>query len=841
MSVNKGISEYVKSVIDATFMLRQTGASVYDVKTKAIVFYTLMLKASSDIFHKRNLPEDAKWDVFLSKVSQFKTGDKINKLEGVEELYNNMFSYYYEEGLLNFDKNRVDFGISLGLENVIFTFQLVVQTIGEFQFDSPETYAEVFEEFVSQYAFIETKIIGQSTTPATVNKLLIALSGDYNSLTDMTSGYGGLLHAARLTHKKALLYGTEINDSIAETSKLRFVFEPNVTCVNSNSIESPFSFPKVDVVAMAPPFSVNNNGFNLNPNNYPFGLPPKNNFNYGWLELALGNLNDNGKAIVLLGQNSLFTSSRKEYEIRKNLIEENLVEAIVTLPGNMFINSGIRSCIWVLNKRKASQDILMIDTESLATIGSKITSFSDATLKEITQIYNESSEIDEVSWKTTINGVRANDYSLFPSDYIDILKNDELSNPILLSELITSYKLKVHNPIGTLKALSIKDLSVSIDNFNIDINELREKEELKHHVLFTGKALLLATIGDRLKPSFIDTLDQVVAIQKNVAIYSIHEKRVFVDYLIQELNKEYVNKQVLRLFKGSAIKHINKKDILSLIIDLPDLTSQQKEIVKREKQIRFEKLILESGFEKQLELFKREQEADLSSKRHMLNQEVSSLNSIVEYFSGEFNSHENGIKLDTILDERDGTTMQILLNSLAETVKVISNQVNLLSNKVAPTNKEVFDVKLFLKKIVKRESNKAFRMTEFYDEEITNTITRIDKEQFRNVFKCVLNNAKRHGFVEAAKSHIFKITMKDNGDYISLLLENNGLPLPKGVTKQSYSTKSIKAGKTGNTGIGGWHVAEFAKSNNLEWDLINSPEEEFKVGVKFKLKKYEEI
>ena len=86
----------------------------------------------------------------------------------------------------------------------------------------------------------------------------------------------------------------------------------------------------------------------------------------------------------------------------------------------------------------------------------------------------------------------------------------------------------------------------------------------------------------------------------------------------------------------------------------------------------------------------------------MLNQDVSSLNSIVEYIKGEFNSHKNGIELKTVLDDRDDTTMETLLDSLSETVKVISNQVNLLSNDEDILNKKVFDVKLFLKKLVKR-------------------------------------------------------------------------------------------------------------------------------------------
>ena len=336
-------------------------------------------------------------------------------------------------------------------------------------------------------------------------------------------------------------------------------------------------------------------------------------------------------------------------------------------------------------------------------------------------------------------------------------------------------------------------------------------------------------------------MNEEIAIQHNVAVFNINEDRILIDFLIQELNKGYVEKQFNRFLRGAGIQHINKKDILSLKIDVPDLKSQQSEIVKRERQIRFEKLALKSGYQKILEGFKKGQEADLSSKRHMLNQDVSSLNSIVEYVKGEFNSREEGIKLDTILDSRDGTTMQSLLNSLTETVKVISNQVNLLSNNVDELNKEVFNIKTFIKQLVKRESSKNFRIVESYDEEDFFTKIFADKKQFRDVFKYVLNNALRHGFIDSKLNYVFKITLKDNGKFIDLIMENNGEPLPKGVTKQSYSTKSMKAGKTGNTGLGGYHVALFSKLHNYKWDLIDSKEEEFKVGIKLKLEKYESI
>ena len=484
---------------------------------------------------------------------------------------------------------------------------------------------------------------------------------------------------------------------------------------------------------------------------------------------------------------------------------------------------------------------MLLESDSFSQSEINNTVFSESAQKEISQIYNKFLNVENLSRIVNKKELERNDYNLHPSKYIEVLLDGELTNPVHFSELLIPTKVKPGFIDYPVKSLSIKDLSDDIDNFEIFTSKLKKKIGLRNHSLFKGRALLLATLGGRLKPTFIDTLNEEIAIQKNVVIYNVDEEIILIEFLIQVLNKEYVSRQFLSFLKGFGVKHIRKKDIQNFIIDVPPSIKQQGEIIKREKKIRFEKLVLESGFQKQLEDFNKEQEADLSSKRHMLNQDVSSLNSIVEYIRGEFISHKKGIQLETVLDDRDDTTMETLLDSLSDTVKVISDQVNLLSNEGDILDKEVFDVKSFLKKLVKRETSKAYSIVEFYDDNQFNTKTLADKKQLRNVFKSVLDNAIRHGFINNSEDYVFKITLKDYDNYIELLFENNGKTLPKGVTKESYSTKSMKAGKTGNTGLGGYHVGVFAKSHGLDWDLINCPEEEFKVGVKINLKKYEEI
>lgn len=813
---------------------------------REIVISLIFLKYANDKNYsgtnsKVSIPKNSEWIYLIERIESTRflklLNDAFISLEDRNLQLKNTFSNFY---FINKIKNDIDLPL---IKNLFLK-------ISKFDLPDNHSFSSFIDLLLLKFQDYEGINVTSFTTPESVTNLMVKLlDPKEGSILDSACGTGGFFQKIEDLNpqQKFHFYGQELNPSILAIAKLRFAFNNSnlFQFGESKSTLSEDQFPdlKSDFVIMHPPFNLKNwiNSYSTNDPRFHYGLPQKNNANLAWLQHAIYHLNSNGKAVVFLTQSSLFTLGKNEMLIRKNIIENNLLEAIITLPGGVLNYSGVNTCIWVLNKAKDTENILLLEADSFSKRENKKIIFSESALKEIRGIYNKFLEVENISRIVNKIELERNDYNLHPSQYIEVFQDEEITNPVHLSDLLIPTKVGTNFPSSNTKYLSIKDLSDDVDNFEINTSKLNKRIDLKNHFIFRGRALLLATLGRNLKPSFIDTLNEDIAIQKNVAIYNIDEEIVLIDFLIQELNKEYVTRQFLSFLRGFGVKHIRKTDIQKFIIDVPPTIKQQSEIVKREKKIRFEKLVLESGFQKQLENFKKEQEADLSSKRHMLNQDVSSLNSIVEYIRGEFISHKNGIQLETVLDDRDDTTMKTLLDSLSETVKVISKQVNLLSNEEEKLDTEVFDVKLFLKKLVKRETSKAYTIVEFYDDNQFNTKTLADKKQLRNVFKSVLDNAIRHSFINNTKDYVFKITLKNNDNYIELLMENNGKTLPKGVTKESYSTKSMKAGKTGNTGLGGYHVGVFAKSHGLDWDLINCPEEEFKVGVKINLKKYEEI
>ena len=181
-----------------------------------------------------------------------------------------------------------------------------------------------------------------------------------------------------------------------------------------------------------------------------YEVPPTSNANYGWILHILSKLSQNGVAGFLLANGSQ-TGDGTEYLIRKQLVENNLVEAIIVLPRNLFYTTDISVTLWILNKNKKARvvdhngttrkyrdrnEILFMD---LRTMGipyeKKYTQLSDEEIQKIANTYHtwqqsleEYKDVPEYCYSASKEDVVANDYALSPSRYIEFVNKDENVN-----------------------------------------------------------------------------------------------------------------------------------------------------------------------------------------------------------------------------------------------------------------------------------------------------------------------------------------------------------------------------------------------------------------------------
>lgn len=189
---------------------------------------------------------------------------------------------------------------------------------------------------------------------------------------------------------------------------------------------------KADTIISNPPYSlswvpVNDERFD------GYKLAPKSKADYAFILDGIYSLKNNGTAVYILPHGVLFRG-QAEGDIRQNLIKNNLLDAVIGLPSNLFTNTGIPVCILVFKKNRVNKDILFIDAQK-GFVKDKIKNImtSEHVLKVI-DTYNNRSDIEKYSRKVSISEIEENDYNLNIPRYIDSFEPEEIPDAVQLAK-----------------------------------------------------------------------------------------------------------------------------------------------------------------------------------------------------------------------------------------------------------------------------------------------------------------------------------------------------------------------------------------------------------------------
>ena len=333
-----------------------------------------------------------------------------------------------------------------------------------------DAFGEIYEYFLGEFARAEGAKGGEFFTPQSIVKLLVEIIEPYHGkIFDPACGSGGMFvqsanfvksHSNKKTQvmNEVALYGHEKGTSNIRTAKMNLAIHGlsgKIAEVNSFYTDEFNSVGKFDFVLANPPFNVKGKDKNKQividaekikgDPRYDLGLPITgkgeiSNANYLWMQMFLSALNPQGRAGFVMA-NSASDAGNAEKEIRKKMIEAGVVDAIVSVGTNMFMNATLSCTLWFFDKRKANTErknkILFINAQDIFTpIDRAHSEWTDEQIQEIAGIvrrYRE--EEDEAKYKdikgrckvTTLEEVRANDYSLNPGRYVEIIEK-EMSN-----------------------------------------------------------------------------------------------------------------------------------------------------------------------------------------------------------------------------------------------------------------------------------------------------------------------------------------------------------------------------------------------------------------------------
>lgn len=315
------------------------------------------------------VPADARWDKIVNAALTAEIGVVVDKAMEALERENKQL-----KGILpkNYTRPELD---KRRLGNVIDIFENNLHLSGA---EARDVLGRVYEYFLGEFARDEGKKGGEFYTPECVVRTIVEVIQPYKGkIFDPACGSGGMfvqsskfIERHRGNINQISVYGQELNSNTWKLAQMNLAIrgiEANFGGSSADSFhDDRHPFLKADFVMANPPFNSSEWGGELlvDDPRWIFGTPPASNANYAWIQHMLYHLNDNGRIGLVLASSSL--SSKLEFDIRKNIINADLVEGIIDMPPQLFYNVKIPCCLWILSKRKEQTGkTLFIDARKL--------------------------------------------------------------------------------------------------------------------------------------------------------------------------------------------------------------------------------------------------------------------------------------------------------------------------------------------------------------------------------------------------------------------------------------------------------------------------------------------
>lgn len=323
----------------------------------------------------------------------------------------------------------------------------------------------VYEYFLRKFAINEGKGKGEFYTPKTIVNLMTELIEPYQGIIyDPASGSGGMfvqsikfIENHQGDKKEVSIYGQESSPTTYKLAKMNLAIRgisANMGEVHADTFSNDqHKDLKADFIMANPPFNLKNwrgaNELIDDPRWRGYEVPPVSNANYAWILNMVSKLSENGIAGFILANGAL-SGSGVEYSIRKKLIENNLVEAIIIIPRDTFYTTDISVTLWILNKNKKErtlkrndiqrnyrnreEEILFMDLRTFGRVYEK--KYMELSPKEVARVrdtFHNWQEVDaentyqnipEFCYSATKEEVKENDFSLVPSRYIEFVDQD---------------------------------------------------------------------------------------------------------------------------------------------------------------------------------------------------------------------------------------------------------------------------------------------------------------------------------------------------------------------------------------------------------------------------------
>ena len=392
------------------------------------------------------VPKEARWSVLQANAKRPEIGKVIDDAMVAIERDNKSLKAVLPKDFARpgLDKQRL--GELIDLVGTI--------GLGDKEHRSRDMLGRVYEYFLSQFASAEGKKGGQFYTPRSVVRVLVEMLAPYKGrVYDPCCGSGGMfvqsekfieVHGGRIGDIS--IYGQESNHTTWKLAAMNLAIRGIAANLGQENADSFYRdlHPdlKADYILANPPFNSSDGGGDRlrEDRRWVYGVPPTGNANFAWVQHFISHLAPNGLAGFVLANGSLSSNQSGEGEIRKNIVEADLVDCIVSMPGQLFYSTQIPVSLWFVSRNKRngkgqegkplrdrSGEILFIDVRKLGFMADRThRDLSDEDIAKIAGVYHNfrgdgSGQYEDIPGfckKSSLEEVRTHGHVLTPGRYV---------------------------------------------------------------------------------------------------------------------------------------------------------------------------------------------------------------------------------------------------------------------------------------------------------------------------------------------------------------------------------------------------------------------------------------
>jgi type I restriction-modification system DNA methylase subunit len=554
---------------------------------------------------------------------------------------------------------------------------------------------------------------------------------------------------------------------------------------------------------------------------------------------SLKHLNFGGRLGIVLPSNVLYKVTDNHKKVRKYLVENDYLEAIVQLPAGVFPQSNLKLVLMIINTTKPEKKagkFAFMTVEATKQEGISVIT-NDAINKAI-YIYNNLSSSSN-NYISTLKDIQQQNYNLLPSRYMrsiaaeqqKMLKLKTGSQLGAISRIICGTSKGVLGNVNGVPVITVKNLSKDVEELYLSLEDISPALPADLNQSIKEKCIVVSLVGNELKPTIFDPevfkkmdMSPEILLDEDLAAIFPNNGIVDFDFLYYKLDDIVVKTQVEEAHAVAGSSYIGPLQLKQIVVPMRDGIEVQQSFAKNQKTELLKAAA--AKYEALREKLQIKQEAESSIVQHLahsirpkLHIAKSPILSLVAFLKDKHLIEET---LSTKLDgnkESVGEALDQALKSIDQISDVLAHTRKLVMNKISRNDfKDINIYSVFEDDIKPLYSAKRFKIVDTCK---GNCVLSLHKESFVEAINSLLVNAEVHAFNQGHKGNPeLRFYFHGTKDNVLIDYTNNGLRFPADMTEEQFQTYGEKSVASAGEGLGGAWFGKFLKAHMGTFTIV---------------------